>query len=647
MAYDSVRAQLDKLLGPDRNGPLTDSAAHATPHYTDSSVCKHYLLGFCPNDLFIKHRSEPGSCRDLHSDAAKLAFEKDVAAGKAKREKAMWMRVLLKECRSIVLDEDRKIRGHARRLQDTYRAQGDLSSLMIRNFDTLKKLGMVSPDAKIKVGNEEDDDDFLDEQGNFFEKDEQKNGHDDHTAKESSQKTGLPTDATLGNDEDADGFGIVKVIPGDNGDGDGDGDADADAHADDNGDIDEFGRVKKAMADNNESADLPDSTKVESEDDSSDGKPSDVKPSENGNDSDDSDDGFDVVKVTYDSEDGDATEKKAEATRPEKEGNSRSNEGEGSENFVNRDRPEADAEKQGKDEAKSELQNVEGIHSDEGRTEATNNTNRRTADASETTGKAMELASNNKRSDIDDSAVTKQVPSADEIMDKFYEAGEGPDGLIMLDRKQSLRVCACCGGYISLVDAESRLLSHFGGKSHHSLAVLRDKVVELEGAVRELESQPGMSLDERGGRYRDERDHHSMRSEYNRRDRRDYDSDRPRWMRRDTEYGRDRRRDGDSHGVYANEPRWYGRGYDRHDRGHERDHDRHRHNRGEQGGFNGDYYGRRGGQQERSFMRERYPEAGRPTDDPRRDRRDNRYESTRKRRRSSSPYKNNRRSRRH
>lgn len=643
MAYDSVRAQLDKLLGPDRNGPLTDSAGQSAPHYTDSSVCKHYLLGFCPNDLYIKHRSEPGSCRDLHSDAAKVAFEKDVAAGKAKREKVLWMRALLKECRSTVSDEDRKIRGHARRLQDTYRAQGDLSGLMIRNFDTLKKLGMVSPNAKVRVGNEDDDEDFLDEQENIFEKDKRSNEHEGHAEKELTQITSQPssqaTAAAQKNNDDVDGFGIVKVIPGD-----------PDGDADDNGDIDEFGRVKKVTADTNKSVNVPDSTKLESEGNSLDGKADGTKHSTkaSGDDSDDSDDGFGIIKVTpYDSDDGDAAPMKDSATGVGDTGNSCDNKDDDSAKVVNKDMPEDIPENKVKDEPKPGLRDVQSVSEKDGRIEESKNGDRETEGGSGTTGKETEPASDNKRSDNDNSVEKKQAPSADEIMDKFYEAGEGPDGLIMLDRKQSLRVCACCGGYISLVDAESRLLSHFGGKSHHSLAVLREKVVELEKAVRELESQPGMSLDERGGRYRDERDYHSVRSEFNRRDRRDYDNERPRWMRRDGEHGRDRRRDGDSYGPRGDEPRWYGRGYDRHDRGHNRDHDRHRHNRVEYDGFGGDHYDRRGGYQEHGYMRDRYPESGRSMDDPRRGRRDNRNEGARKRRRSPSPYNNHRRSRRY
>jgi hypothetical protein len=45
----SIKEQLDALLGADRNG----KSGMKDIHFTDSKVCKFFLAGLCPNELFI------------------------------------------------------------------------------------------------------------------------------------------------------------------------------------------------------------------------------------------------------------------------------------------------------------------------------------------------------------------------------------------------------------------------------------------------------------------------------------------------------------------------------------------------------------------------------------------------------------------
>ncbi|CAN8073414.1 unnamed protein product [Agarophyton chilense] len=414
MAYDSVRAQLDKLLGVDRNGPLTESAINEPPNYRDAKFCKHYLLGFCPNDLYIKQRSEPGSCRLEHSETAKSSFEKDEAEGRVREdEKLRWMRALLSECRTIVAEEDRKIRGQARRLQESYGCGGELSGLMIRNFDTLKKLGMVSQNAKIRVLSEIDENEPLSDDDTTMlhtSRDHSADANVDNLTKpEPTNNSDLPNEVQSNslkgaeseeinnpgsdikkdageedegeNDDDLDGFGLIKVIPA--------GDTPEDPATNEN--VKEKGSSRSAT---------------------------DTKP---------------TVTPTLDNPIG--TEKSQMANKskqPEAESNA--------ENCT----LDCTGEK------------IVSLASDEGEKKEENN-----------------------------------------LMDKFYEIGVGPDGLQMLDRKQSKRVCACCGGYISLVDAESRLLSHFGATTDMGVMAIGSMVafettrigvraeiiaVEIEGA---------------------------------------------------------------------------------------------------------------------------------------------------------------------
>lgn len=584
MAYDSVRAQLDKLLGPDRNGPLSDAATQTAPHYTHDTICKSYLLGFCPNDLHIKHRSEPGSCRLIHSDAAKAQFQEDVQAGKATRDKLRWTRALLKDCRLIVSEEDRKIRGHAKRLQVSYNVPGNLSGLMIRDFNTLKKLGMVSKDAQIKVQmDDEDDDDFTDV---------------DHVSKSNEHDTS-PTHAT------------------------------------------------NTPASNRPEAQSP-STKDTKSNGSANGDDNANAGSTNGalnnDDSDDDDDGFDIVPSDCKDKDAQSKEtgsiKASDSQSPEENNNAEEDDDDSDFEICS---PHSDTptvrEPDSMFEKDSSLQapSASTKASDDKSSVADKYSSEKHSDDSRSVNKGADLdesplppkastddafesrpgkdsgtpKSTDKGSDLNANTKESEL-TAEQIMNQFYETGKGPDGLMMLDRKQSLRVCACCGGFISLVDAESRLLSHYGGKSHHSLAVLREKVIELEKTVSDLSSRYDEEAD-RGFNSRREPSWHQRGAER---------TSSPGWMRRDKDYYQNRRQGGGyANGGRSNDyhqPNHYGRSYS--DRGYQRNaHDRRRDGYDRDYGYNHD--SRRGDY--------------------------GRYNEGRKRYRSPSPHRSSRRSRRY
>ena len=56
---DLLRAQLDEMMGKDRN-KLPNERPQQTIRFTDSRVCKYYICGFCPNDLFVNTKSDIG-----------------------------------------------------------------------------------------------------------------------------------------------------------------------------------------------------------------------------------------------------------------------------------------------------------------------------------------------------------------------------------------------------------------------------------------------------------------------------------------------------------------------------------------------------------------------------------------------------------
>lgn len=44
--------------------------------FKDERVCKFYLVGMCPSDMFVNTKADEGSCSKLHSDSLKEDFEK-------------------------------------------------------------------------------------------------------------------------------------------------------------------------------------------------------------------------------------------------------------------------------------------------------------------------------------------------------------------------------------------------------------------------------------------------------------------------------------------------------------------------------------------------------------------------------------------
>ncbi len=54
---DLFRQQLDELLGADRN-LLPEEKNNKQKHFDDDRVCKFFLCGFCPHELFVNTKSD-------------------------------------------------------------------------------------------------------------------------------------------------------------------------------------------------------------------------------------------------------------------------------------------------------------------------------------------------------------------------------------------------------------------------------------------------------------------------------------------------------------------------------------------------------------------------------------------------------------
>lgn len=67
-----LSAMLDELMGKNRNAAPDDRSNDI--HWSDRDVCKHFLCGFCPAELFTNTRSDLGPCEKIHDEALRKAY---------------------------------------------------------------------------------------------------------------------------------------------------------------------------------------------------------------------------------------------------------------------------------------------------------------------------------------------------------------------------------------------------------------------------------------------------------------------------------------------------------------------------------------------------------------------------------------------
>lgn len=83
---------------------------------TDNKVCRSYLAGTCPHDLFTNTKQDLGPCPKVHSEALKTEYDNASAS-----EKAKWGFEFdyLRDMQKYIDDCDRRIDTAQRRLEKT------------------------------------------------------------------------------------------------------------------------------------------------------------------------------------------------------------------------------------------------------------------------------------------------------------------------------------------------------------------------------------------------------------------------------------------------------------------------------------------------------------------------------------------------
>ncbi|XP_070596121.1 luc7-like protein 3 isoform X4 [Erythrolamprus reginae] len=115
----SAAQLLDELMGRDRN--LAPDEKRSNVRWDHESVCKYYLCGFCPAELFTNTRSDLGPCEKIHDENLRKQYEKS-----SRFMKVGYEREFLRYLQSLLAEVERRIRrGHARlALSQTQQASG-------------------------------------------------------------------------------------------------------------------------------------------------------------------------------------------------------------------------------------------------------------------------------------------------------------------------------------------------------------------------------------------------------------------------------------------------------------------------------------------------------------------------------------------
>uniref|UniRef100_A0A453P1S7 Uncharacterized protein n=1 Tax=Aegilops tauschii subsp. strangulata TaxID=200361 RepID=A0A453P1S7_AEGTS len=108
-AMDAIRKQLDQLMGANRNGDVRE----VSRKYYDRDVCRLFLAGLCPHDLFQLTKMDMGPCPKLHSLQLRKEYEEAKAKGMDNYDHELEETV-----ERLIVECERKIQRALKRLEE-------------------------------------------------------------------------------------------------------------------------------------------------------------------------------------------------------------------------------------------------------------------------------------------------------------------------------------------------------------------------------------------------------------------------------------------------------------------------------------------------------------------------------------------------
>ncbi|KAJ4967939.1 hypothetical protein NE237_014640 [Protea cynaroides] len=106
---DAIRKQLDVLMGANRNGDVRE----VNRKYYDRDVCRLFLVGLCPHELFQLTKMDMGPCPKVHSLQLRKEYEEAITKGVNSYD-----RDLEDVIDRLIVECDRKITRALKRLED-------------------------------------------------------------------------------------------------------------------------------------------------------------------------------------------------------------------------------------------------------------------------------------------------------------------------------------------------------------------------------------------------------------------------------------------------------------------------------------------------------------------------------------------------
>ncbi|KAK1266509.1 hypothetical protein QJS04_geneDACA015538 [Acorus gramineus] len=106
---DALRKQLDVLMGANRNGDVTE----VNRKYYDRDVCRMFLVGLCPHELFQLTKMDLGPCPKVHSLQLRKEYEEAKAKGMHNFD-----RELQDVIERLIVECERKIQRALKRLEE-------------------------------------------------------------------------------------------------------------------------------------------------------------------------------------------------------------------------------------------------------------------------------------------------------------------------------------------------------------------------------------------------------------------------------------------------------------------------------------------------------------------------------------------------
>ncbi|KAL8595069.1 hypothetical protein ACOMHN_002047 [Nucella lapillus] len=108
MASNAAAALLDELMGRTRNCDPNERPAEL--YWKDDTVCKYFLCGFCPHELFTNTRADLGLCNKIHDENFRKQYQDSI-----RFEKEGYEEDFLHFLQNMISDVEKRIRrGHQR-----------------------------------------------------------------------------------------------------------------------------------------------------------------------------------------------------------------------------------------------------------------------------------------------------------------------------------------------------------------------------------------------------------------------------------------------------------------------------------------------------------------------------------------------------